>query len=341
MRKAMNFITAAGLAVMAVAAPAYAEAATEAVSEAAVAAEGLQIGQIYTAAHGDKGFTQAVAVVEGDTVVAAYINEFQFMENTDETVAVPNSDAGFGEGYAEGVVLTNKRDNTAVYSALLAEKAGATNTIDGNFDAIQAYAAGKTIAELDETAASENAIDTVSSATLADTANYVKAIADAARAAQENEAVAYDGDAADLKLNVAYGAAHGEKCFTTAAVLTDGTDIVLSYIDEFQFMEASDTTVAVPNSDAGFGEGYAEGVVLTSKRENTENYSALLAEKASATNTIDGNFDAIQNHVNGMSIADAEALSQEDAVAAADAVSGATLADTVNYVGLIVETAKQ
>ncbi len=338
MNRTVKTFAAMGMAMLTAAAPVYAEAVTE---STAVEAEGLQLGQIYTAAHGDKCFTQAVAVVDGDTVVAAYINDFQFMEKNDTNVAVPNSDAAFGEGYAEGVVLTSKRDNAESYSAAMAEKAGSTTAIDANFEAIEAFAAGKTIAELDEVAGAEDAVDTVSGATLVDTPNYLKAIADAARAAQENAAVTFDGEAADLKLNVAYGAAHGDKCFTSTAVVTDGTNIVLSYIDDFQFMEQSDALVGVPNSDAAFGEGYAEGVVLVSKRVNTDAYSANMAEKASATNTIDANFDAIQNHVNTLSIADAEALAQSDAVEAADAVSGATLVDTVNYVAQIVDTAKQ
>lgn len=61
-------------------------------------------------------------------------------------------------------------------------------------------------------------------------------------------------------------------------------------------------------------------------------------QKAGATVRIDENYNAIQNHVNGMSIADAKALSEKDD--AVDAVSGATLADTAGYIGLIVEAAK-
>ena len=49
-------------------------------------------------------------------------------------------------------------------------------------------------------------------------------------------------------------------------------------------------------------------------------------------------FTNIQNHVNGMSIADAEALSKDEK--AVDAVSGATLMDTAGYVGVLVDAAK-
>ena len=82
----------------------------------------------------------------------------------------------------------------------------------------------------------------------------------------------------------------------------------------------------------------AEGKVLMSKRVNADYYSKMMAEKAGSTVSLDANYDAIQNHVNGMSIADAEALSKDEK--AVDAVSGATLVDTAGYVGVLVDAAK-
>lgn len=319
---------------------AVAEVASGAVAADATAeGESLQIGQIYAAAHGDKCFTEAVAVVSGDKIVAAYIDDFQFMDATAVT-GVPNSDGGFGEGYADGVVLASKRVNTKYYSDMMTQYANATVAIDANYDAIQEYAVGKTIDEIDATASSETPTDAVSGATLADTGNYLKAIADAARAAQENPAVTFTGDPAALKLNVQYGAAHGDKCFTTAAVLTDGSNIILSWIDEFQFLDAAaEGVTGVPNSDGGFAEGYADGVVLGSKRVNTGYYSDMMKQYANATVAIDANYDAIQAYADTLSIDDAEALAGKDD--AVDSVSGATLADTASYIGLIADTAKQ
>ena len=135
-----------------------------------------------------------------------------------------------------------------------------------------------------------------------------------------------------------YGAAHGTKCFTSGAVATAGDTIVLSYIDEFQFAGSDAGVIGVPNSDSDFGAGYAEGKVLMSKRVNADYYSKMMAEKAGSTVSLDANYDAIQNHVNGMSIADAEALSKDEK--AVDAVSGATLVDTAGYVGVLVDAAK-
>ena len=129
-----------------------------------------------------------------------------------------------------------------------------------------------------------------------------------------------------IQIGQAYAAAHGTKCFTSGAVATAGDTIVLSYIDEFQFAGSDAGVVGVPNSDSDFGAGYAEGKVLMSKRVNADYYSKMMAEKAGSTVSLDANYDAIQNHVNGMSIADAEALSKDEK--AVDAVSGATLVDT-------------
>jgi len=208
-----------------------------------------------------------------------------------------------------------------------------------NFDAIQNFAVGKTISELEDVAAKgAEAVDAVSGATLVDTAGYLSAIVDAAKNAQTTQAVEFNGSSEDLKLNVVYGAAHGTKCFTSGAVATAGDTIVLSYIDEFQFAGSDAGVVGVPNSDSDFGAGYAEGKVLMSKRVNADYYSKMMAEKAGSTVSLDANYDAIQNHVNGMSIADAEALSKDEK--AVDAVSGATLMDTAGYVGVLVDAAK-
>lgn len=314
-------------------------------AETAVPAEkveidgGLQIGQIYAAAHGTKCFTQAVAVVQDDVIIAAYLDEFQFIDSSEDVTGVPNSDTDFAEGYADGLVLCSKRENAKYYSALMADHGGSTVAIDTNYDAIESFAVGKTIEELKTAAGSDDAVDAVSGATLADTAGYLDAIAQAAQAAQDTQAVEFTGDSDSLKLKVVYAAAHGTKCFTSAAALTDGENIVLSYIDEFQFIDGSADVTGVPNSDADFAEGYAEGKVLCSKRVNTAYYSKNMADKGGSTIAIDANFDAIQNHINGMSIKDtADLAGSENPV---DAISGATLVDTAGYLNAVLEAAKK
>ena len=300
---------------------------------------GLQIGQIYTAAHGTSCFTEAVAVVKDDVIVAAYLDEFQFIGSDAGVKGVPNSTEGFGDAYVEGMLLCSKRENAEYYSKLMAEKAGSTVAIDVNYDAIQKFAVGKTIEELDAAAAGENVVDAVSGATLADTAGYLKAIADAARAAQKTQAVEFDGSSDSLKLNVVYAAAHGTKCFASAAALTDGENIILSYIDEFQFIGSDADVTGVPNSNDKFGENITEGNLLCSKRDNAAYYSKLMAEKGGSTVAIDANYDAIQNHINGMSIADVTALAAGESPA--DAISGATLTDTAGYLNAVLAAAQK
>lgn len=90
----------------------------------------------------------------------------------------------------------------------------------------------------------------------------------------------------------------------------------------------------MPNSDADFGANVTEGKVLASKRENAAYYSENMA-KAGSTVAI----DAIQNHVNGMSIADTEALAAEESPV--DAISGAALVDTAGYLATILAAAQE
>ena len=94
---------------------------------------------------------------------------------------MPNSDADFGANVTEGKVLASKRENAAYYSEMMASHAGATVTLGANFDAIQNYAVGKTIDEIEATASGENAVDAVSGATLVDTAGYLATILAAAQ----------------------------------------------------------------------------------------------------------------------------------------------------------------
>ncbi len=302
---------------------------------------GLQLGLAYGAPHGTKSFGEAYAVVKDDVIVAAFIDEFQFLDATLGLAYVPNSDTDFAAGYAEGQALASKRMVADYYSQLMTDHAKATVRIDDNFDAVQNFAVGKTIAEVEAVATGDKAaaVDAVSGATLVDTAGYLDLIVQAAKNAQRTQAVEFTGDSSQLDLKVAYSAAHGTKCFTASAALMAGDTIVLSYIDEFQFVASDAGLDTVPNSDADFAAGYAEGKALASKRMVADYYSQNMAEKAGSTVRIDDNFTAIQNHVNGMTVAEAKALAEKGAEAV-DAVSGATLADTAGYVNAIIIAAE-
>jgi len=145
-----------------------------------------KLGQVVCYVHGN-GFAVVTAVVQGDAIILAKIDEFQFLGNREdlEAVGVPVKDGTFSQTNADTgavTVLGSKRVNSDLYS-LNMQRAGSKVQIAANYDAIEAFAVGKTIAELEAIAAGEGVVDAVSGATLADTANYLNAIVAAAKAA--------------------------------------------------------------------------------------------------------------------------------------------------------------
>ena len=120
------------------------------------------------------------ASMEGDKIVAASIDEFQFSAGE----GVPSSDAAFAEGYADPETpLVSKVITSDSYSQVMAEKAGSTVEFKDNLAAIEDFTAGKTAAEVQEVVdGSEGGpIDAVTGATLADTAGYLQLIIDATK----------------------------------------------------------------------------------------------------------------------------------------------------------------
>ena len=149
------------------------------------AAPSIKLGQVQWAAHGTKCFAVLTVVLQDDVIVAALIDEYQFMA-ADTSIGVPNSNEAFGKSFPEGKVLASKRVNAAAYSANMAN-AGSTVALDVNYDAIQAYCVGKTVAELEAAIAGltkETAVDAVTGATLVDTYGYLQGLLAAAQAAK-------------------------------------------------------------------------------------------------------------------------------------------------------------
>ena len=144
----------------------------------------IKLGQVQWAAHGTKCFAVITVVLQGDVIVAAHIDEYQVGAGM---VGVPNSENGFG-GFTDGKVLYSKRVNAAAYSANMT-KAGSTVALDVNYDLIQNFCGGKTVAELEAVIAGCNgdataAVDAVTGATLVDTLGYLTGLLEAAKAAQ-------------------------------------------------------------------------------------------------------------------------------------------------------------
>ncbi len=151
----------------------------------------IVLGQVDYPAHGNQCFAVITVALQGDTIVAAKIDEFQFISDRDDLKAagVPNSDSVLGESFPEGKVLGSKRVNSDLYS-LNMQRAGSTVQIAANFDAIEEFVKGKTVAELEAIVAGYTEatkaefVDAVTGATTADTYWYVSGVLAAAKAAK-------------------------------------------------------------------------------------------------------------------------------------------------------------
>ena len=139
----------------------------------------VEISYALGAPHGDKGFANAVVAVEGDKIIAASIDEYQYLEDGKSVV---DSDASFAEGYKDSnVVLGSKLENNDLYSDLMKDHAKSTVELKDNYKAIENYVSGKTVDEVKsviESAKPDESIDEVTGATLVDTAGYLQLIVD-------------------------------------------------------------------------------------------------------------------------------------------------------------------
>lgn len=145
----------------------------------------LKLGQVQYAAHGTKSFAVTTVVMNGDKIERAHIDEFQVLAK-DSATPVPNNDTIFAELGDGTTGLASKRVNNDFYSKNMTDKGGATITYATNLDAIQAYAEGKTIAELEAAIAGKEAaevVELVAGTTMVDTLGYLQSIIEAAKVA--------------------------------------------------------------------------------------------------------------------------------------------------------------
>ena len=190
MKKILGVVLALGLVVglAGCSNQAQAPAATATSSEQTAAAEPIKMGRVDAAAHGTNAVTIAVVAVQGDKIVVVSLDEYQFMP-ADKAVGLANTEGLAAKNYKDpSQVLASKIVNNEYYSNNMKEKAGSTVAYADNFKAIEDFCEGKTIAELEQilnsTPAEKMPVDTVTGSTLADTAGYVKAVVDAAKAAK-------------------------------------------------------------------------------------------------------------------------------------------------------------
>lgn len=292
------------------------------------------------APHGEGSFARVAVVTDGEKIVDASIDEFQYFDEGSDFVALPNqdSDTEFKKGAKEGKILGSKIINSEAYSKLMTEKAKSTVSIADNYKAIQDFAKGKTIDELKEVvdgAEDGKAIDTVTGATLVDTKGYLQAIINTAE--KSENAVAFEGDPAKIKLQQFFGTAGANNAVTDTFVVVEDGKIVAASIDELQYI----ADAGVPNSDKKFGENYADPAKkLSSKLENNEEYSKMMKDMAKATKKLDENYKAIEEFVVGKTPEEIkEVIDSNENGKPVDAVTGATLNNTVGYLEEIYKAA--
>lgn len=310
--------------------------------EFAAAIEGkLVLRRSLKAPHGEGSFARVAVVTDGDKIVDASIDEFQYFDADSDFVGLPNQDEDteFKAGNAEGKILGSKVENSDQYSALMKEKAGSTVSIADNYKAIQNFVKGKTIEELKEVVAGAEdgkAIDAVTGATLVDTKGYLEALIETAEG-RDNVTIFEAANADDIKVQQIFGTAGNKNAVTDTFVVLEGDKIIAANIDEYQYMEGK----GVPNSDKKFGENFADKEkVLASKLENNEAYSGQMKEYAKATKTLKESLNAIQEFVVGKTPEEIkEVIDSNEAGKPVDAISGATLTSTVGYLEEIYKAA--
>src|SRR5690625_2520250 len=139
--------------------------------------EDIVLRRALSAPHGEGSFARVAVVTQGDTILAAALDEFQYFDEEGFN-ALPNQDGDqeFSQGSKDGKILGSKLENNEEYSKLMADKADSKVSISDNFRAIEDYVAGKTIGEIEDLIAESEdgkAIDAVSGATLVDTKAYL------------------------------------------------------------------------------------------------------------------------------------------------------------------------
>lgn len=303
--------------------------------------EDIVLRRSLSAPHGEDSFARVGVVTQKDKILLASIDEFQYFDS-DDFKALPNQEdkEEFKAGAEEGKFLGSKVENDDPYSKLMTEKAKSKISIADNYKAIEEFVKGKTISDIEDIIADAKdgeAIDAISSATLVDTKGYLESIVDTAK--NEDFAVKADTqDVENLDLKVGFGGRGDKNCLTDVFVLKQKDKIVATSIDEYQYFGEN----GVPNSDKKFGENYADSKnKLASKIENDKDYSDLMKEKGKSTKKISENFKAIQEFTKGKTADEIKKVADENEKGKpVDAVTGATLVDTVSYLDIIYDVAK-
>ncbi|MGO3018468.1 MAG: peptidoglycan-binding protein [Anaerococcus sp.] len=294
----------------------------------------------YAAPHGEDSVARVVVLTSGDKIIDATLDEMQYFDEDSNFKALPNSDGQFGEGAVEGKILGSKTENNDEYSKLMTENADSKVSISDNYKAICDFVKGKTITEVEDAISNKNedgTVDAVTEATLVDTANYLQAIVDTAKDDSMLSNVKAE-NIEDVTLYQAYGAPHGDQAFGDVVVAVEDGVVVGASIDEFQYFGEN----GLPNSDKTLGNNFADSEnQLSSKLQSNEAYSELMAENANSEVSLADNYKAIEEFTIGKTADEIQSVIDENEEGKpVDAISEATLVDTVGYLQLIVDAIK-
>lgn len=289
----------------------------------------VELHRAYTP--GKKGFTQAVVAVSDGVIVAANLDDYLLLDNSDGRVeSVPNFTRGFGDNFVDpNSQLASKSDNNDLYSEAMIAGGAAQPWLE-SIHAIESFAVGHTPEELAELAqqGEDGAItvaDTIAGATLESSFGYLANIAAAATDETNVSTGTFNGDPASLTLGRGNFSAHGTRAFTSAVTLMQGETIVAANIDDFQFAEAdAEGITSVTKEDSEMAKNFVEGMVLCAKSQINEYYSSHMAEKAGATQHWLVSIQAIQTALADLNAAYVPAVG-------VDTISGSTLVDTKGY----------
>lgn len=309
----------------------------------------IYMKQLYTAPHGTRSFAAVNVLMNGETILAARIEEFQYV-SPDDFEGVPNSDGKFGESYPKDMVLASKADNNEAYSALMEESGGATQTWADSMKGVTDFAVGKTARELESSMADIGELgedgdpsEVVTGATFTDTSHYIQAIVDCINRGMVTDGI--ETSATDFAIAQKLGSPHGDRSFSLTTVAMEGDKLAAVFLDEFQYADPADFG-GVPNSDNEFGKDIKDDQVLISKEANDEMYSNSMTENGEATQTWKASMKAISAFAVGKTAAEIEeAVKKLDDLGedgnVADVVTGATFSDTGGYLQAIADAMKE
>lgn len=306
-------------------------------TDAETAEGNLLLHRGYPKSDESRSFSRIVVATSGDKIVGVSLDEYQYDSADGDFEGVTNSDKEFGEGTAEGKVLISKMANEEKYSAQMKE-AGSPTSLKETYEGIANFAKGKTISELEDflkDKSDDEIIEAVTGATFKSTPSLLNQIVEVAKS-EDFVSVGHAENPEDISFKSIVGAPHGEKSFADAVVAMEGDKVVAASFDEFQYIEDG---MGIAKEGTDFTQGYAEeNKVLGSKLENNEKYSENMAEKGKSTVSIKDNYEAIENFVAGKTADEIkEAIDSKKEDGTIDAVTGATLKDTANYLQLIVD----